>query len=79
MTTIPYIPAAVTHVPILVVDDDATVRGLLNKVLTAAGYEVLLAADADEFIVKPVRQEELRARLGSAKLGLDQVAWDLHG
>ena len=127
--------------PILVVDDDAIVRGLLHKMLTMAGYEVLeacngreaidifnarrphlvitdwampeisglelcrwirahsasryvfimmltamdedsrlveaLAAGADEFIVKPIRQEELHARLGSARRMLGMMSRDI--
>jgi putative two-component system response regulator len=137
----PYTAPATVRVPILVVDDDAIVRGLLNKVLTESGYEVLLATDgreaieilktrrihlvitdwmmpevsgpelcqwirarsscryvfilmltsvdeeprvvealaagADEFIVKPIRQNELRARLGSAQRLLGLLSRDV--
>jgi len=139
--TSPDNPSIGARMPILVVDDDAIVRGLLNKMLTAAGYEVFtacngreaieilktrhlylvvtdwlmpevsglelckwiraqsacryvfilmlttlddeasvveaLAAGADEFIVKPVRQEELRARLGSARRMLGLLSRDV--
>ncbi len=134
-------PESSTRVPILVADDDAILRGLLAKMLTAAGYEVLmvangreaieilktrrihlvvtdwlmpevsglelcqwiraqntsryvfilmmtamgdetraveaLAAGADEFIVKPIRSEELRARLGSAQRMLSLLSRDV--
>lgn len=36
-----------------------------------------LAAGADEFLVKPIRQEELRARLGSARRMLDLMSRDV--
>ncbi len=139
--TVPAIQPIGASVPILVADDDAIVRGLLNRILTAAGYDVrlasngreaieilkaqrlhlvitdwmmpevsglelcqwirahsasryvfilmltsvdeeshvveALAAGVDEFIVKPIRQDALRARLGSAQRLLGLLSRDV--
>lgn len=40
---------AVANAPILVVEDDASMRALLEKLLTLQGFPVRLAADGDQF------------------------------
>jgi DNA-binding NtrC family response regulator len=42
---------------VLIVDDDASVRESIRKVLKGAGYEVTTAADAEEATVKFVPEE----------------------
>jgi DNA-binding response OmpR family regulator len=42
---------------ILVADDDEGIRGLLNRVLTKAGYDVVLAVDGEEAVEKALAND----------------------
>ena len=43
-------PARAPETRVLVVEDEAVIRGLVDQVLRGEGYEVVLAADGDEAI-----------------------------
>ena len=59
---------------LLVVDDDASIRRMLDRTLTAAGYEVALAADGGQALVAVERAAPDLIVLDVAMPGVDGLA-----
>ncbi len=64
--------ASATRGTVLVVDDDETIRGFVNRVLVLAGYTVVSASDGEEALMKlrrdPVRFDAVLLDLTMPKL-----------
>jgi FixJ family two-component response regulator len=59
---------------VIVVDDDASVRRSLRRLLTGAGYEVEVFASAEEFLDRANGEEPACAVLDLAMPGMDGLA-----